>query len=271
MIREACDSDLFDIEKFIGDEYYKCLYLFLDLKKYGLTNNSNVKAWIQENKEKEMQSIIMQYYSGMHIFSKNPNYNILEMINIIEENKPTMICAEKTTIENLYMKISTIDSYNVEYGYVRRLLNLKIEKSKIVEKAKKDDFYGIAKLLYEDEDIGSSYKLDELTKQMIARYEEGYSRNYIIKKDYEILAHASTGAEYKNIAIMNYVVTNKNYRKQGLATKVCATLCADLLSENKEIYLINYSNESTKLYDKLGFEVSCDWGKLYKNLKEGEK
>ena len=37
----------------------------------------------------------------------------------------------------------------------------------------------------------------------------------------------------------------------------------NLLDEGKKVYLINYTDESTGLYDKLGFEVSCEIGKLY--------
>ena len=39
------------------------------------------------------------------------------------------------------------------------------------------------------------------------------------------------------------------------------------MHEVKNVYLINYSNESTKLYDKIGFKICCEWGKLYKDLK----
>ena len=33
--------------------------------------------------------------------------------------------------------------------------------------------------------------------------------------------------------------------------------------ENKDVFLINYSTESTALYDKLGFEQCCEWGKIF--------
>ena len=36
MIKEAKSESLKEIELFIGNEYYKCLYLYLDMKKYGI-------------------------------------------------------------------------------------------------------------------------------------------------------------------------------------------------------------------------------------------
>ena len=64
------------------------------------------------------------------------------------------------------------------------------------------------------------------------------------------------------------LLLKKNIGINGLATKLCAKLCSDLQRENKEIFLINYTKESTKLYDKLGFDISCEWAKLYINLRE---
>lgn len=268
MIKEAKNENLKDIELFIGNEYYKCLYLYLDMKKYGM-NDENIKIWVQYKNEDKIVSIILKYFSGMHIYSKNINYNIYEIVNLIKSENPSMICGEKEIIETLNKNLND-NNYEAEFGFVRKLKELKIPKSDDVKQADSEDFLEIAKLLYEDEDIGSSYKLNELSEQMLERYKEGYARNYIIKNDKEILAHAGTGAELEKISVMSYVVTNKNYRRKGLATKVCATLLSDLIKEGKEVYLINYSNESTKLYDKLGFEVCNDWGKLFRNLKMEE-
>ena len=70
-------------------------------------------------------------------------------------------------------------------------------------------------------------------------------------------------AEIDEIAVLSNVITNPSYRGKGLATIVCSKLCNDLIDEGKKVYLINYTEESTGLYDKLGFEISCEIGKLY--------
>lgn len=268
MIKKVKEEDLNKIDLFIGNEYYKCLYLYLDMKKYGITDE-NVKIWTQLDEKNKIITVILKYYSGMHIFSKNIKHKINEIIDLIKNEKPTMICGEKGIIKEISLNLDD-ERYESEYGYVRKLSTLKVKRSEEVKPAEEQDFIEIAKLLYEDEDIGSSYQLKELADQMLTRLKEGYARNYIIRKDNKAVAHAGTGAEYKNISVMSYVVTNKEFRKMGLATKVCATLCQDLLAEGKDVYLINYSNESTKLYDKLGFEVCCEWGKLFINLKKEE-
>ena len=263
-IKDSTEEDI--IEEYIGNEYYKCIYLYLDLKKYGIKNN-NVKVWIQYNLNKEITAVLLKYYSGMHVFSKNYDYENKEITKLIVDEKPTMLCGEKTIITDLYKNLKELN-YNLEIGWVRELSNIESINRTCVEKAEIVDFYQIAKLLYEDEDLGCSYKLEELKNQMIERNQEGFVRNYIIKNEYcNVIAHAGTGAENENVAMLSYVITDPKYRGKGYAKKLCSAVCEDLIKEGKKVYLINYSSESTALYDKIGFKICCEWGKLFMNLK----
>ena len=107
------------IEDYIGDDYNKCLYLYLDLMKYGVTNE-NVKSWL-DFKDDEITSVVLKYYSGMHIFSKNKNCDYDNIINLIAEENPSIICAEKFLIENLF-KLLDNEEYNATYGSVRAIV-----------------------------------------------------------------------------------------------------------------------------------------------------
>lgn len=267
MIKKCSANDINRIYEYIGDNYNKCLYLYLDFIKYGL-NNTNVKMYIQEN-DNRIIGIALTYYSGMHIFSQNSELNIKEWIDLISDINPTMICGTKEIISKLE---NEIQNYCSEYGWVRELkcIDKKIDV-KGVSKATMDDFMNIANLLFSDNDIGGSYRLDELYNQIVERNNEKYGRNYIIKEGNNIIAHAGTGAENNKVAMLNYVITSPEHRGKGLATKVTAKVCYDLINEGKKVYLINYTNESTGLYDKIGFRISCEWGKLFKNLKKEEE
>lgn len=265
MIIQAKNDNLKEIYNYIDNEYYKCIYLYLDLKKYGL-NNPNIKVWILKGNN-NITAIVLQYYSGMHIYSKKCNFDVEEFVKLVQNNNPTMICGEKCVIEKTK---NSLKNYYIENGWVRGLE--KIENSiscECVEKAKYDDFSQIANLLYYDE-IGSSYTLEDLTSQLYERNKEGFVRNYVIKEGDRVISHAGTGAENEKIAMLAYVITDSNYRGKGYAKKVCSYVCNDLIKEGKKVFLINYSKESTFLYDKLGFKIYCDWSKLYLNLKENK-
>ena len=255
------------IINYISEDYYKCLYLYLDLKKYELSS-SKIKCWKEINENDEIELIALKYYTGMHVFSNRKKPNLMNLIGLIKLEKPTMICGEYELIEKIYSALND-SNYKIEKGWVRGLNNNKyLQNSSDVLKAQNEDFMQIAKLLYDDEDIGSSYRIEDLCNQIIERNKEGYSRNYVIKHENIICSHASTGAEDENVAMLAYVITAPEYRGKGYAKKVCSTICNDLINEGKKIYLINYSNDSTKLYDKLGFKVMCNWGKIYLELKK---
>ena len=264
MIKKVENVDS-EVISYISEDFFKCIYLYLDIKKYGVLN-PNVKTWIQENEKKEITCVILKYYSGMHIYSKNHNYNLEEISKLIYEEQPTMICGEQKTIEDIYSFVND-SNYIIEKGWVRELSEIEKNEFEDVKKAEKDDFKQIAKLLYEDEDLGSSYELRELTNQLYERNNEGYARNYIIKKNGKVISHAGTGAEDDKLGMLAYVITDPKYRGKGYAKKVCKAVCQDLISEGKKVYLINYSNESTALYDKIGFHICCNWAKMYLDLK----
>ena len=145
------------IKKYIGTEYDKCLYLYLDFVKYGL-NNENLKFWLDAENE-EIKCVILKYYSGMHIFSKNKNCNYENIIKLIDEEKPSVICAEKYLIENLSDKLGESE-YKAEYGWVRVLSKQYTCENSIVKKAEESDFEEISNLIINDH-MGEFYELDD--------------------------------------------------------------------------------------------------------------
>lgn len=263
MIVKANESNLNEIYEYIGKDFCRCVYLYLDLKKFGCSNE-NVNTWIQYDKNCNILCVILKYYTGMHIYSKSKNIIKEEIERLIDTTNPTMICGETQVLNKLNISLK----YNYEEGAVRYLDKIKKYEIDGVESAKKGDFYQIGELLYEDEDIGCSYKLEELINQLYDRNEKKFTRNYVIKDGERVFSHAATGAENEDLAMLAYVITDKKYRGKGYAQKVCQVLCQELIEEGKKVCLINYSNESTRLYDKLGFEKYCDWSKWYIDLKK---
>lgn len=247
------------IEEYIGTEYERCLYIYLDYIKYGL-NNDNLKFWagIEDNK---ITCIILRYYSGLHIFSKDKNCNYDEIKKLILDENPSVICAEKYLIENLSEILKDKD-YSVEYGWIRVLSEKYPCENSSVERATEEDFEEISNFIINDR-MGEFYGLDELVAQIKEREDDGYGRNYVIKDNGNIVSNASTTAESDKVAVLSNVITVPSHRGKGLATVVCSKLCNDLIDEGKNVYLINYTEESTGLYNKLGFEIHCEIGKLY--------
>lgn len=261
MIIKCEKKDLEETLSYIGEDYRYCLYLFLDLKKYGL--DSNVIEVFHQIDNNEIKSVLLKYYSCLHIYSKNNDFNADEVVSFFEEKKFSIIYCLTTTAQVVYRSFSKAlkDKSTVTNGWVANIQGIDRPPQGRAVLAEKRDFEQITKLIYAEE-IGKSYNFKDLSEQLKKRSEEGYARNIVIKDDTKIIAHACTNAELENIAVVAELIVRKEYRNKGYATEIWRDICNRLLNENKEVYSIYYSEESRQLHKKVGFKEVCEWSKI---------
>ena len=259
-----CDNSWKErIEEFIGNDYPACLYLYLDFKKYGFEVDY-VTIWVQIDKDEHINCVILKYHTGMHIYSKILNFEVDEVIKLIKEESPDMICGRGDIIKFLAQE-EEMTGYESEFGYIGQCEHVESFPPRYsTEKAEKSDFPQIVQLLYYDEGIGASYDLEELGNQMYERNSQGFVRNYIIRKQGEPVCHVCTGAEFGNIAIVSGVVTDLAVRGKGYASSLLSYICKELLEEGKDVYTVYYTNEARNLHHKVGFIDYCAFGKLFR-------
>lgn len=263
MIREANNDNIQKVLNYIGKEYFKCLYLYLDLNQYG-TNSDFVRLYVQEHLG-NYTFVALKYHTALHIYSKSCNFDVKEMVELVENVKPTILCAEKRIIEILKPELSQ-KGYQSEIGHIGKMEYPKaIDYTVKIERACLNDIDSIAELLYGDDDIGVSYSLDDLKKQIYERLDSGFSRSYVIKEDDKVICHAGTGAEITGVSTFAYLITEKNHRGKGLASQIVNYTCNELRKEGFEVYSVYYPENSRRLHHKLGFIDVCDFGKLYLN------
>lgn len=88
-----------------------------------------------------------------------------------------------------------------------------------------------------------------------------------IYDDGKLASSAMTLAETEKSALLGGVVTDKNYRKNHLATNVLYTLTDKLTQENKkEIFIYTYEVKNTVLYEKIGFRKIGEWGRTDRTI-----
>lgn len=260
---EKKDENL--ILSYIGENFYRCPYLFLDFKKYG-TTSKNVNLYIQKKNEKII-ALILIYYSGMHIYSKDNDLDYNELLSFVLDKKPSMICAEKSIVFELSKFISDY-GYKSDFGYVRGIDKVDDVESTIeLKEATIDDFNKIVNLLLSDPGLGASYTYDELYSQLIDRFNENYGRNFVLIEDDKIIGHVCSGAENEKMVILTDLIVDSLYRGRGLGKKICNSFCKIMLNEGKKVFLIAYTQKANEIYEKIGFKIFCEWGKLYLEKK----
>lgn len=261
MITRCVEEQKVIIESYIGEEYYRCLYLYMNLKRYIIDSNE-IKVYIDREKN-QIRAVYLIYFSCLHVYSKDNQFDMKELKTILKIHHIRMIYCEKSIARNIWDNcIGIKDSFSVTYGYVAEISRVDMFHRNQVQLASALDFEQIIPMIYGDEDIGKSYNKDELKKQLLQRSKEGYSRNYVIKRDNLVIAHACTNAEMDAMAVVAELIVNKNYRRQGYALDIWRAICEDLLNEGKRVFSFYYSSESRNLHKKVGFREICEWGKI---------
>ena len=264
MIIECDNSMKEQIASYIGDNYYQCLYLYIDMMKYGC-QSAYTRTWMQVA-DGQTTAVLLAYHTAIHVYSASNDFDIEELAGLLIKEKPTMICAAAAAIRRLSDTMSA-EGYQMEVGHIGKMASdIAPDDQGQARCATIDDISEIATLLYKDEGIGGSYSYEDLYTQMRERLTDNFVRSYVITRDLHVVAHVGTGAELPNLCTINYVITSASHRGEGLASQLFHYACHELQNEGKEIYSIYYADESKRLHHKMGFKDVGEIGKLYINI-----
>lgn len=246
-----------EIIEYIGKSYGQCLYLYVDLLKYGF-DNENINVWFQKE-EDEIKALVLQYYTGVHVFSKEVEFDVKDVVDLLKEINPSMICGMKWTLDKIK---DYFDNYEMEIGIVGELTNLKVYDTEGCYKANAEEIKELAELLAEDESLGKPYGFELLYKQLLERYEENFGRNFIYRDNGKIVATASTYAEKGGVAVISGVMVHPEYRGKGLSKNLLSAVCDNLKKDGFDVFSYYYIPSATRMHQSVGFEPIGDWAKL---------
>ena len=263
MIVQCTNEDIDSVFNYIGDDYGKCLYIYIDLKKYGL-DDENFNLWIQYVENKDICAIISEYYGGIQIYSKEQNMITEEIADFIKEKDSKVLFAIKPIIDKLK---GLLPEYEQETGIVGELKELEYPANHDAYSAPMDELEEIVEIVAEDEGIGKPYGFESLYEQYCERKRNNFGRNFVLrnKENNEIICHAGTYAELPELAVIGGVITSIPYRGKGFSKETLSSLCEELISENKRIFSFYYIPAATKMHTGVGFKQVEEWSKLSKN------
>ena len=263
MYRLAKKEDASRILIYLEQDLKNCLYSYIDLKKFGI-ENPNLTVYFDESDS--ICCTALKYYEGLQLFDADGKMDVEATAELIKGLNSHIVSSTVDVIEKLYPLLK--DTYEMEQGYVTEMLSMRLcEISEEVRPAELSEYDEIARLICSDEGVGGHYEPEELKNQLLTRLGEGMGRNYIIKRDGEIIHHAATYAELDNLAVISGVITREDWRGKGIGTLAVRKLCHDLLQEGKKPCLFYYTKQAEGFYKKIGFEEGTGWAKLV--LKRG--
>jgi len=258
VINKCNKADEKRILEYIGSDYGKCAYLYIDLKKYGF-DNENVHLWVDEDENNKINAVVLKYYNGMHIFSREQDFDAEKVAELVKETEPSLVCGMKETIDLVAPYVN--EDYKPEYGKVLRLEEYTGICNEAVFRAKKEDLKAIVELLMTDEEMGGPYTFDMLYGQFVERFDDGFGRNWVRMDEKGVVSHCATYAELDDIAVISGGIVRMDYRGKGEYPGQLGAMCKDLYNEGKEVISYYYGGAKSA-HKAVGFKILGDWAKL---------
>lgn len=146
-------------------------------------------------------------------------------------------------------------SYQIHKNYIMELPMSRLGKADSrVELARREDLEDMAELMLQDDEYKDVYEKNVLVAQLRARYDDGFSRFFVIRRDGGIVAMYSTYGETDRLILLNGLLVHPRYRRQGLAQAVMRHAYHVLGREDAVgISFVNHNNvPSLAVHRKLG-------------------
>ncbi len=258
----AQERDIQNILVYLRKGIQDCIYMYIDIKKYGL-NNSAMKVWFENDRDGNLINVVMKYHTSISFYSDNDDCDLKGVIDLIKEYNPNSISAKKVFVERLNIVLA--DVYDVTYGHVVQLLNYPdLDKDGIVETARDTDMLEIAKLIVSDKHIGSYYDVNDLAEQFIERRNSGMGRNYVIRDNGKIVGHTASYAELDNVAVAGGLIVDPTYKGDLLLGPILeGYIIRQMLKEGFTLFGF-VTPKRCKILVRLGNKFVTEYGKLTK-------
>ena len=246
---------------YMEDDLPNCLYLYGDMVRYGI-DDPNITVWYGERAGK-INAVVMKYFTGAHVYSKNLDYDLDEVIAKAEETDADRISSQREIAEVLYSRLHK--TYDVEYGYVFRLKKYRELKSPVkIERASASDAKKIAALLMTSDFFAHSYREDKLAEELEDRLRRGIGRSYIMRDGERIVGHDGVNLETERYAVESLAMVHADYRNTLYGAFLESFFINHMGKEGKDLYCMLVSERRIKAFEKMGNEPCAAYGKLFR-------
>lgn len=252
-----------DVLAYMEDDLPNCLYLYGDIVRYGI-NDPNMTVWFSE-KDGKINAVVMKYFSGSHVYSKQLDYDLDEVVEKLREIDPDRISSQREIIEKLCPVLES--EYGAEFGCVFHVTSYrKFKSSVVIERAQPKDADAIAELLLTNEAYSKTYEKAKLAKELADRMTTGIGRSYIIREGDRVIAHDGVALETDKYMVESLALVHDDYRKTLYGSMLESYMINDLGEEGKELYCMITEGRRAEGFERLGNRVVASYGKMFKRV-----
>ena len=257
-----------DVLAYMEDDLPNCLYLYGDIVRYGI-DDPNMTVWYSE-KDGRITAVVMKYFSGSQVYSKDLDFDQDELVAKLKEIKPDRISSQKAVVEKLAPMMEA--EYTTRYGAVFRLLNYRKTRKNdlVIERAKPENTDEIAAFLMTNEEMAERYDQQKLSQELLDRISTGIGRSYVIRVDGKIVAHDGVTLETDRYMVQGLAFVDEEYRKLLYGPILESYMINDVREEGKELYCMILEGNRLEGFVRMGNQIVARYGKfIRRTIGEG--
>lgn len=253
----ATQQDLNDIMAYFRRDIPNCIYMYIDIGKYGL-DHPHMRVWLDRD-ENGLTLVVMRYYNSIQLYSLSENWDVESVAALINETQVSVVNGRVAMLERV---LPLCPGYALKQGEVYQFTD-HIHKASdvVVEHASSADYDEIARLVCADKTF-AHYTPASLAAQLREREESGMGRSVVIRRDGKIIAHIAVFADFGGIAVPSALIVHPDYRDYPYGSIIESALLMELLGEGKQVYTFVTENGRKALLRALGCPRVADYGKM---------
>lgn len=265
-MRRVTENEESTVLKYLQDHVSECIYLCIDLQKYG-TKNPDALFWCSwENDEPD--TVAMKYYDSFQIFSANEKWDTVSTAELIKEHPVMTISGKASMIEELS---GLLPEYTAAYGVIVEEADYReFRQFETIREAVPEDAMEIARLMCTDQEFGDNYEIETLARQLADRMREKAGRSYVMWEDGKIVAHTAIFAENGEIAVESGLIVDAAYQSKFYGMIIHEYVKKQLAQEGKKLYGFRINDRMKRCTKAVDSDPVCGhYGKLTRR-KENE-
>lgn len=266
MIRKLDERDSNNLMKLIMDEPEYNLYIIGDVENFGYSQDF-LELFGEFDEYGVISAVLVRYFGIFNLYAKD-RFDVNGFVNIMKGYDKLGMLVGKTEIISRFEGTSLgFNKSELHHFAVLRELKpeFKMDKKVIVKKASMEDIGKIADL--KDTISEFSRGSNNFKEILLNDFKAGTVHGYYVEVDGNMVSYAQTSAENSKSAMVVSVMTDKKYRKKGLASACLKVLCDDLVKQRKTLCLFYKNPEAGAIYRRLGFKEIGLWSMYLKTEK----
>lgn len=264
MIRKLNEADREPLMKLLSKEPALNLFIIGDVENFGMQQDF-MELWGEHDAQTGvLKAVLLRYYGGFLPYADGP-FDAEGFAALLRNAQAAEMISGSTEVVRAFDGIVPLKEEKQMLFAELKEMNDEIRQAATgvadIQKAAVHDVEAICTLTDQIEEFSSS-AADSRTS-LYKSLESGTGRTYFIEQEGKVIASASTAAENSLSAMIVGVATHPEHRGRGLATRVVAKLCGDLLADGKSLCLFYNNPQAGLIYQKLGFRDIGSWTMMY--------